>query len=136
MTNTAQANNHRNYHRELLSNLCQTIRQQAPFCGAEIQPDEQIFLDQLENLVHQLDGDEDVNFNGQQLLCKIISSYSHLTPLVARDLLWFFGGDCLHFMPDDEISNYQQLDEHRFEAESESRDFNYEQERAKIFGLH
>ncbi|WP_414673681.1 PA2817 family protein, partial [Marinimicrobium sp. UBA4209] len=49
---------------------------------------------------------------------------------------WYFGGDCLHYMPDEEIAKYQLLDERRHEAIAEGREFSYEHERAKVFGLH
>lgn len=135
MTNS-NASTHQNYHLALLDNFNRAIRQQAPFCGAEITADEQEFIDQLEALPQELNGSDDVIFNGQQLFCKVIANYSHITPLIPRDLLWFFGGDCLHFMPDDEIQRYQQLDELRFSADDDGKTFDYEQERAKVFGLH
>jgi len=49
-----------------------------------------------------------------------------------RDLLWFFGGDCLHFMPDEEIAFYQALDELRFSAEARGQIFNYAQAKKQL----
>jgi hypothetical protein len=80
---------------------------------------------------------------GRTTLCRIVAAYPDLMPYVHRDLFWFFAGDCLHFMPDDEISRYQQLEELRYEAEQLNSDlnpdthseFNYAEERAKVFGL-
>ena len=46
-----------------------------------------------------------------------------------RDLLWFFGGDCLHFMPDDEIEMYQALEERRFYALENDEPFDWNQEK-------
>jgi hypothetical protein len=43
--------------------------------------------------------------------------------------LWFFGGDCLHFMPDEEIQLYQQLDERRFAVEETGEDFDWATEK-------
>tara|TARA_B100000809_G_scaffold230639_1_gene245229 strand:+ start:2638 stop:3045 length:408 start_codon:yes stop_codon:yes gene_type:complete len=130
------AHTHLSFHITLLKTFNQTVRQQAPFCGAEMTTDQQEFIDQLEALPQQLNGSADGVFNGQQLFCKIIASYPHLTPLIPRDLLWFLGGDCLHFMPDNEIHSYQQLDEARFNADHEQRLFDYKEERAKVFGMH
>jgi len=48
---------------------------------------------------------------------------------VPRDLLWFFGGDCLHFMPDDEIAVFQQLEERRYEAEQNDKPFDWNLEK-------
>ena len=49
--------------------------------------------------------------------------------LIPRDLLWYFGGDCLHFMPDDEIAQYQLLDEHRADVEARGEVFDWQQAR-------
>ena len=132
------AHTHQSLHIALLNDFNQTVRQQAPFCGAEMTIEQQEFINQLEALPQQLSGNSngDEIFNGQQLFCKIIASYPHLTPLIPRDLLWFLGGDCLHFMPDNEINIYQQLDEARFKADHERRPFDYKEERAKAFGMH
>lgn len=42
-----------------------------------------------------------------------------------RDLLWFFGGDCLHFMPDEELSLYQATEERRYECEQRGEPFDW-----------
>ena len=42
-------------------------------------------------------------FDGQQWLHRFLTHNPELAPAIHRDLLWFFGGDCLHFMPDEEI---------------------------------
>ena len=58
-----------------------------------------------------------------------VDRYPQIAHLVPRDLLWFFGGDCLHFMPDEEIALYQALDERRFEAEENDEPFDWNQEK-------
>lgn len=60
---------------------------------------------------------------GQWLVGQIVNGYNHLLIAFSRDLLWFFGGSCLHFMPDQEIDFYQQLDELRFAAENQDQPF-------------
>ena len=62
------------------------------------------------------------------LLSQIFSRYPQIAHRVPRDLLWFFGGDCLHFMPDEELALYQRLDERRHEAESRGEAFDWAQE--------
>ena len=52
--------------------------------------------------------------------------FADLTPLFPRDILFFLGGDCLHFMPDEEIQAYQALDELRYSAESQGKPFDWE----------
>ena len=66
---------------------------------------------------------------GQDLISQVFHRYPQIAHLVPRDLLWFFGGDCLHFMPDEEITLYQALDERRFEAEENDEPFDWNQEK-------
>jgi len=129
-------NPHFEYHLNLLQALKATVAQQPPFNQPDASESDREFADGLARLCEATAITEDFSFEGQQLVCMAISSYPHITPLIPRDLFWFFSGDCLHFMPDEEIVNYQLLDERRFEAEDNGEDFDFEEERAKVFGLH
>ena len=122
------------YPLQLLHAFIEQIEQQPPFTAVDCSEDDQQFLSDVKSL-HQQIG-QDFLHTGQLLLCRVVTSYPHLMPLLYRDLLWFFGGDCLHFMPDEEIARYQQLDELRHEAMRGGKDFSYRDERAKCFGLH
>lgn len=145
------------YHLNLLKAFREYARQQAPFNalgdsdGTEELPNSAEVLSssiegllstdaecfaQLNRLCEATGNSEELNSAGQQLVSRIVAGYSHLTPHLHRDLFWFFGGDCLHYMPDEEIERYQQLDERRHEAEEQGTVFHLEDERAKIFGLH
>ena len=42
-----------------------------------------------------------------------------------RDLLWYLGGQCLHFMPDDEIERWCALDEDRRAAAARGLTFDW-----------
>lgn len=42
-----------------------------------------------------------------------------------RDLLWYCGGECLHFMPDEEIERWSQLDEDRRGAAAQGLNFDW-----------
>jgi len=44
---------------------------------------------------------------GRVVLARIQSQLPDLWPHVDRRLLWFFGGDCLHFLSDEEIDAFQ-----------------------------
>jgi len=129
-------NPHFEYHHHLLTALKEAVAQQPPFNLADAGEADREFLTSLTSLSEASTLTEKMAYEGQQLICKAIASYPHITPLIPRDLFWFFGGDCLHFMPDEEIANYQLLDERRFEAEEKGLNFHFEGERAKIFGLH
>ncbi|RJG08778.1 dehydrogenase [Pseudomonas cavernicola] len=99
---------------------------------AEQVPEEShaLFLDRFDELLTLLqESPEESLYLGQDLLCQVIHRYPQITHLVPRDLLWFFGGDCLHFMPDEEITLFQALDERRYEAEQNDEPFDWVQEK-------
>lgn len=123
------------YHLELLAAFSAQIQQVPPFNIEPLNEEDQEFLAALAQLQQQPHG---ISFleQGQVLMCRVVGAYSHLMPLLYRDLLWFFGGDCLHFMPDEEITVFQQLDEQREDAKQQQVPFNYKEARAKLMGLH
>lgn len=123
------------FHHSLLQGLHKAAADSMPAADVASKEDQEL-LAQLESLILSHSIDDTFIHTGQKALCRIVAAYPHLAPLVSRDLFWLFGGDCMHYMPDEEISLYQQLDELRFEAEDNNTDFNYESERARILGLH
>lgn len=127
--------NYLNHHKHCLKALLEQAQQQPPFNLEDCDAQSAEFIGQLKELANFSQQNEATIELGQRLLCQVIAGYPHLTPLVARELLWFFGGDCLHFMPDEEIEKFQRLDEVRYES-GDSPEFDYEAERAKVFGLH
>ena len=99
---------------------------------AEQVPEEShdLFLERFDELLAQLQqAPEESLYLGQDLLCQVIHRYPQIAHLVPRDLLWFFGGDCLHFMPDEEIALFQELDERRFAAMENGMEFDWNQEK-------
>ena len=99
---------------------------------AEQVPEEShdLFLERYDELMVLLPVEPiESQYLGQDLLCQVIQRYPQIAHLVPRDLLWFFGGDCLHFMPDEEIDMYTALEERRFEAEENEEPFDWEQEK-------
>lgn len=122
------------FHLNLLTAFTTELEKQAPFCLADSSQEDQDFLNEL-NQLPNIGGSEHL-IQGQQLLCRIVAGYPHLMPLLPRDLLWFFGGDCLHYMPDEEIRVFQQLDELRQNAKDLHKPFSYENARLSTMGLH
>lgn len=49
----------------------------------------------------------DYDHQGRLLLTRLQSLLPELWPEVDRRLLWFFGGDCLHYLSDEEIATFQ-----------------------------
>jgi hypothetical protein len=79
---------------------------------AEQVPDDThaLFLERYDELLAALVEDTEGNlYLGQDLLSQVFHRYPQIAHLVPRDLLWFFGGDCLHFMPDEEIQIWRPL---------------------------
>jgi len=118
------------YHLALLTSLYDTLRAQSVLMAQVPEESNILFLERFEELIAQLEaGDQDALYSGQEILCQVITRYPQVAHLIPRDLLWYFGGDCLHYMPDDEIAQYQLLDEHQAEAEARGEEFDWEQAR-------
>jgi hypothetical protein len=99
---------------------------------AEQVPEEshELFLERFDELMLQLPVDPiESQYLGQDILCQVIARYPQIAHLVPRDLLWYFAGDCLHFMPDDEIDLYQALEDRRYEAQQNDEPFDWNQEK-------
>jgi len=123
------ANAHLDYHLVLLNHLRSIL---AALGEAEQVPEEShaLFLERFDELLEQLPQDPlESQYLGQDLMCQVIQRYPQIAHLVPRDLLWFFGGDCLHFMPDEELDMYQALEERRYEAEQNDEPFDWNQEK-------
>lgn len=89
-----------------------------------------LFIERFDELLRALPADPlSSQYLGQELVTQIFQRYPQIAHLVPRDLLWFFGGDCLHFMPDEEIALYQTLDERRHQAEQSGEPFDWVQEK-------
>lgn len=130
------SNSYVSFHIDLLKQTYNHVIQFMPFASQELGEDEQSFLEQFTALIEAIEQQsEDVLEQGQALLTQWIRNYPELVPIIPRDLLWYFGGDCLHYMPDEEIDKFQLLDEKRYLAESEGKDFEYARERAVILEL-
>ncbi|MBU2709887.1 PA2817 family protein [Zooshikella harenae] len=87
------------------------------------------WLTRLDELKQALsDQTPDALFLGQETINQLITYYPQLTPLLPRDLLWLLGGDCLHFMPDEEIQKFQMLEEQRFAAQDAKDSFDWDDE--------
>lgn len=98
---------------------------------AEQVPDDShaLFLERFDELLKSLPHVPEDRPLGQDLICQVFHRYPQVAHLVPRDLLWFFGGDCLHFMPDEEIALYQELDERRYAAEQAGESFDWNAEK-------
>ena len=80
-------------------------------------------------------GEGDLYSEGPRLAGSLFTTYPDFAPTFPRELLWFFGGDCLHYMPDDEIAVYQQLEDQRLQAASRGETLDLQQARANLLKL-
>jgi len=143
MTHYTQYLNHHvtllylNHHVTLLNEFKKLCEQEYPFNDKPLKDeDHTVFLETLSTLCALKKYSDGTNEKGQWLISRIVSAYSHLMPEVPRDLLWFFGGDCLHYMPDEEIAFYQQLDELRFTAEESGKPFDIKEAKRTLATLN
>lgn len=123
------ANAYLDHHLALLNHLRMIL---GALGEAEQVPEDNhgLFLERFDELMSELPRDpEGAQYLGQDLISQVFHRYPQIAHLVPRDLLWFFGGDCLHFMPDEELQMYQQLDERRFEAEENGEPFDWNREK-------
>lgn len=69
-------------------------------------------LHQLETLIGQLTQHTDTAWQDTAAwLSQTMTAAPQLAPVIDRELLWFFGGDCLHFLTDEEIVHFQSENE-------------------------
>lgn len=77
-------------------------------------------------------GETDLYAEGPPLVSRLFITYPDFAPTFPRDLLWFFAGECLHYMPDEEIAVCQQLDELRHEAAAQGKVLDLQQARSSL----
>jgi hypothetical protein len=122
------------YHLNLLKLAYNNLIKQAPFNDPAINAVDAEFLEQFAALTEGFEQHESWVFEeGQQILARLVRAYPQLVHLVARDLFWLFGGDCLHHMGDEELELFAQLDEARAAAERNGEPFDYLAERTRLF---
>ncbi|SBS31778.1 hypothetical protein MAQ5080_02064 [Marinomonas aquimarina] len=98
--------------------LQQRIQEHDPFDRAELAEEEQDFINKWGELLSAGDqAQPEFLFDAQELLSRFIRCYPNLVPLMHRELLYFVGGECLHFLGDEELAYYQQIDEQLYDAE-------------------
>mgnify|MGYP001176795947 FL=1 len=122
---------HVQHHIDLLRYLRQVLQTLAE---EDVVPEEhQGFITRYDELIEHMRQGGDDRYLGQELVSQVFQRYPQIAHQVPRDLLWFFGGECLHFMPDDEIAKYQLLEERRFAALEQGKAFDWDAEVRLMF---
>jgi len=80
-----------------------------------------------------LEGDA-VYDGGPELVSRLFTTYLDFAPTFPRELLWFLGGECLHYMPEEEILLHQRLAEEREAAASRGDVLDLETARSRLRG--
>lgn len=122
------------FHLNLLKIAYNNLMQQDAFKGEDADTANLEYLDQFAALVEDFEQHQPQAYDdGQELMIRLVRAYPQFVPLVARDLFWLFGGECLHFMSDEEIEQFQQLDEALADAQAQQHEIDYLQLRQAIF---
>lgn len=72
---------------------------------------------------------------GPPLVARMLTTAPQLAQEFPRGLLWYLGGECLHYMPDEEIDRYTALDEQRRDAVARDEPFDWQRALASKSGL-
>ncbi|KZN12397.1 PA2817 family protein [Marinomonas sp. TW1] len=115
------------------ADLRQRIAEHDPFNTTDLAEEEIDFLEKWDQLIARIESNApDYTFDAQEVLSRFIRCYPNLVPLIKRELLWFMGGECLHFLGDEEINFYQQLEDHLYELDHKQIDYNLQDEINKL----
>ncbi len=115
----------------LLKEFLGFLQQGFPFNQDPLPSDEQSFLEQLQAVIKALEEQTpQAAFEGQEWLNRLFRNFPTIAPHLGREVLWYFGGDALHFMPDEEIAKFQMLDDALYEG---GEDFDYMAAKIAIF---
>ncbi|QRV23985.1 PA2817 family protein [Marinomonas foliarum] len=124
------------YILDAFADLRQRIAEHDPFNQPELAEEELDFLGKWDDLTKKIqENTHDYTFDAQEILSRFIRCYANLVPLIKRELLWFVGGECLHFLGDEEIALYQQLEDHLYELDSQNKQYDISKEINTLRGL-
>ncbi len=116
--------------RSLLKEFASVLRQRTDFL-----PPEDTLRELSDAFTELAEGERDLYVEGPALVERLFVTYPDFAPSFPRDLLWFLGGECLHYMADSEIDLHQQLDTLRHEAAARGEQLDLGAARAKLLKL-
>ncbi|WP_191600143.1 PA2817 family protein [Marinomonas algicola] len=112
------------YILDSFTELKQRMFEHLPFDQTPLAEEEEDFLQKWDDLMEEIKSlSHDYLFTAQELLARLIRCYPNLTALIKRELLWFVGGECLHFLGDEELALYQKFEETAYEYEQNGQDY-------------
>ena len=123
------------YIYDAFAELRQRISEHSPFDQTDLNSEEVDFLEKWGSLMTLIESSSpDYTFEAQDLLSRFIRCYANLVPLIKRELLWFVGGECLHFLGDEEMALYQQLEDQLYALEAQNAPYDIAKEIATLRG--
>ena len=123
------------YILDAFADLRQRIAEHAPFDQPDLAEEELDFLEKWDDLIKNIqENTHDYTFDAQEVLSRFIRCYANLVLLIKRELLWFVGGECLHFLGDEEIALYQQLEDRLYELDSQNKSYDISKEISALRG--
>ena len=126
-----QVYNARHHTLILLKEFLAFLQQGFPSDSQDSSSDEAAFKAQLQALIAEMENDSlQATYDGQDWLNRLFRNFPNLTPHMGREVLWYFGGDALHFMPDEEIAKFQKLED---ALQDGGDDFDYMATKKAIF---
>ena len=126
-----QVYNARHHTLILLKEFLAFLQQGFPSDSQDSSMDEVAFKEQLQALITEMENDSlQATYDGQDWLNRLFRNFPNLAPHMGREVLWYFGGDALHFMPDEEIAKFQKLEDALQEG---GEDFDYLATKKSIF---
>ena len=128
------------YYSDLCADFCSRCQRALAQFGAADEEAPARFAEHIDNFERALRKRGELCDAGQALVGFIVHYFPQFMPELHRDLLWYFGGDCLHYLGDEELDRYQTLDDSYFAAletpGDDSPGDDYREQRARVFGLH
>lgn len=117
------------YILDAFADLRSRMTEHAPFDQTDLAEEEIDFLEKWDGLTQLIqDSNHNYTFDAQDILSRFIRCYANLVPLIKRELLWFVGGECLHFLGDEEITMYQHLEERLYELDNQHQPYDISKE--------
>ncbi|WP_221798788.1 PA2817 family protein [Oceanobacter mangrovi] len=99
--------NQKNDHIELLQALKSRLK-----AANESDVITEDMIQQLDDLIDQLTQHTSTAYDDtRDWVANILQFTPQLTPAIDRQLLWLLGGDCLHYLTDEEIAQFQTIDD-------------------------
>lgn len=120
------------HHLNCLQTSFKKLQQQPELANPQ-RDDDHYFIDNVRALIEHMSEHQSGYYEeGQDVVLQWIRLYPQHSHLLDRDLLWFFGGDCLQYLDDEEIDFYQRMEDYRYAAQEQGLEVDYASLKARF----